>query len=87
MVSSEKLFTIIIKAKLRKANETITLRSREYWEDASKSSRQALYELVSGSTEIDEGVRQELADVIADYRPLELSQPTVEYFDKERMSA
>lgn len=75
----------LLVSRLRKANETITLRSREYWEDASKSSRQALYELVSGSTEIDEGVRQELADVIADYRPLELSQPSVEYFDKERM--
>ena len=64
----------LLVSRLRKANETITLRSREYWEDASKSSRQALYELVSGSTEIDEGVRQELADVIADYRPRSRSE-------------
>lgn len=70
---------------LASGNEAIVSASRSYWADASEASRRALYDVVTGSTELEQEKRDELAGIIADYHSLELVRLPQLLPDKERM--
>lgn len=66
------------------SKSSIENKSKDYWEKATKEIKRELAALISGSSELTEEKRKELAEIVMTYVDIDFKTNTEEMFDKAR---